>query len=139
MEKTKRTITLTGTRPVTIVSDEWPVIAHGSYSDHDGENVGRNPVECQANRTWKTDIRVRQHADGRAIVYGVWVYDSQFSNESNLGGKAGVLFNAGGDVIAAIREVAATMEAQTERDGADGQHVEQVADECIADLPAEEI
>ena len=40
--------------------------------------TGRRPIwdnECQANRTWL--LRVRQHADGRAI-YGV--YATNFQN-----------------------------------------------------------
>jgi hypothetical protein len=109
-----RTITLTGRRPVKIVEDEWPVIAVGK--DHGGQ------IECQADRSWV--VRVRQHADGRALIYGV--YETRWQGES--GSRGGKMLDAGDDIIAGIRSVAESIGAS-----------EDVAQECIADLPAEEI
>ena len=108
-----RTITLTDRPPVTIREDQWPQIA--SAKDWD------NTHESQANRTWA--LRVRQHDDGRAIVYGL--YDSQFQNEREL--RAGELVEADGDIAAAIHRVAKNC------------NCEQIAQECIADLPAVEL
>ena len=53
-------ITLSDRRPVSIDPEQWPVIAEAD--DHDGQ------VKCQANNVWK--IKVREHADGRRIIYG---------------------------------------------------------------------
>ena len=50
----QRTITLTDRRPVIIEETEWPVLSHAETT-LDG---------------LKAAILVRQHADGRCIVYG---------------------------------------------------------------------
>jgi hypothetical protein len=115
-EEKKRTITLTGRPPVTIKDSEWRVIAVASH--HDGQ------VASQANRTWW--IRVRQHDDGRTLVYGC--HESSFQNEPNL--RAGFLLPAddGSAIADAIYRVADEITA-----------ARWVAESCIADLPAEEI
>jgi hypothetical protein len=108
-----RTITLTDHAPVRVREDHWPIIA--SARSHDGQ------VECQANRRWY--LTVRQHEDGRTIVYGH--YSSAFSNERDL--YAGELLDAttdGDAIVSAIRSVGG-------RCGCD-----ELIDECIADLPA---
>jgi hypothetical protein len=116
----KRTITLTDRPPVRIDEDNWGIIAMAS--DHD------NQYECQANTVWS--IRVRQHDDGRTIVYAV--------KDSGPGGqylgfkasRAGELLDKEctmDDICAAIRRV--------------GEYADcaDLIDDCIADLPAEEI
>lgn len=110
-----RTITLTDRPPVSIREDLWPVIARGNR--HDGREFA-----SQANRTW--DVRVRQHQDGRMVVYGT--YATNWQGERDM--RAGVLLDADADVVAAIREVVEQI------GGSDG-----LAQDCIADLPAEEI
>lgn len=141
-ETKTRTITLTNRPPVRIREDQWPVIAHGSYSDHD------NQYEFQANRKWKADIRVRQHEDGRVIVYGVYDYDTAFQNESGITVKAGEVIEPGADVVAAIREVGDTMIAEvgdtmiaaTDEAGHDfRRHILAAVRDCISELPAVEL
>lgn len=129
-----RTITLTNSAPVKIREDEWPVIARGSYRDHD------NQYEFQANRTWEVDIRVRQHPDGRAIVYGVYDYDTEIQGERGFRARAGVLLD-GASVSAhipdAVSEVASTLNAAAEAAGHDFRADISAAErECVADLPA---
>jgi hypothetical protein len=114
----QRTITLTGRPPVKIREDQWPVIARADW--HDG---GEHP--SRANRS--AFLRVRQHADGRALVYGGT--STNWQGERDL--KAGALLTPSADIPAAIRRVAESL-------GHDGQHSALVQD-CIADLPAEEI
>jgi hypothetical protein len=127
-----RTITLTDRSPVKIVEDDWPVIAHGSYSEHD------NQYEFQSNRKWKANVRVRQHADGRAIVYGTYEYTTAFQGERDVSAKAGVLLDASADKVAAIRAVGQTLaESVGERDFSP--HIAGCVGECIADLPAEDL
>lgn len=131
-EPKQRTITLTDRPPVRIREDQWPVIAHGNYKDWD------NQYEFQANRTWKIDIRVRRHQDGRAIVYGVYDYDTHFQGEKCEAHKVGALLAPDGDLPAAIKEAA---EQMIERVGDDDmhRHIRDAANECIADLPAQEL
>lgn len=113
----KTTITLSDRPPVTVNKDAWPVIA--SDSSFNGQH------KCQANRVWW--IRVRQHEDGRTLVYG--------AEETGNGGMpigyretyAGFLLAAGEDIVRAIRRVA----------GAIGH--EEMAGAVIADLPAEDL
>lgn len=107
--RTYRTITLTGRAPVRIAEDQWPIIA--SAKRFDGQ------VECQANHTWR--LTVRQHTDGRTIVYGV--YDSCYPGE---GARAGEVLAAGKDIPESIYRVAEACNCT------------QCADDCIADLPA---
>jgi hypothetical protein len=111
-----RTITLSNRPPVRIRDDEWQLIASADW--HDGDQG----LRCRAHRTaW---LKVRQHDDGRTIVYAG--YDSDFSSERDL--RAGLLLAPADDVVSAIREVAARIERLAE-----------LADRAIADLPAEEI
>lgn len=110
-------ITLSERSPVRIDPEQWPVIAHAST--HDGK------VACQANTEW--EIKVREHADGRRIVYGS-------CTAGNGGQYAGFRPSFGGwiitpdeDTVRAIRRVAGLI-------GDDD-----LGAECIAELPAEEI
>lgn len=121
-----RTVTLTGRPPVRIREDAWPVVGRGDWDHHDGV------VECQANRTWEARIRVRQHADGRALVYGVYEYSTTWRHEPNIRAACGTLLEAGEDVPSAIATVAAEL---AER-GLDKGRARDLADECVASLPA---
>ena len=110
-----RTITLTGRAPVRIREDQWPQIAHGNW----GDNAA---IPSQSNRG--CDIRVRQHADGRAVVYATsW---TQWQGERGWSG--GELLSAGADIATAIERVAE-----------EGGLSDVAVRECIADLPAEEL
>jgi len=62
----KRTITLTGRSPVIIVEADWPMLAQGR-EEIDSRNG--TPLPNYERALWR--LCVRQHADGRAIVYGV--------------------------------------------------------------------
>jgi hypothetical protein len=108
------TISLTDRAPVKIDRNLWPVIA--SADDHDGK------VECQANRRWK--LLVREHDDGRSIVYGI--YTTNWQNEHDR--RGGALVDKGGNIAAAIRSVG-------DRLG----FTEDLIQSCIADLPAESL
>jgi hypothetical protein len=110
-QKEYLTITLTDRPPVRITKDTWPVIA--SAKDWRGQ------YESQATRTWR--ITVRQHEDGRSIVYGA--YTTQWQGET--GRRGGELLEAGADLAAAIRRV-----------GEDLALTDIVIERCIADLPA---
>lgn len=114
-ESKTRTITLSNRPPVKIREAEWPIVAKANWND--------NPaIPVQANR--KASVRVRQHADGRTIVYGV--YESQWQGESDL--RSGLLLDKGADVAAAIYEVVDDLGVTAT-----------IAAECVGDLPAEEI
>ena len=120
-ENPKLTITLTGRAPVTVDKEQWPVIA--SAKDWD------NQYEFQANRRWK--LTVRQHEDGRAIVYGV--YTTQYQNEDERRGGELLDTNRPGtgtepDIPGAILRVAEYLNFDR-----------RLADRCIADLPAVDI
>jgi hypothetical protein len=124
----KRTITLTGRAPVTISEESWPIIAAGRADWHDGQ------VEYQANQRTAVRVLVRQHADGRAIVYGTYSYSSAFEDQRGRGARAGVLLTAGADLADAISGVAASLTADA---GDDAAYVREAELEAIADLPAE--
>ena len=113
----KLTITLTSAPPVTIKKDDWPIIARAKW--HDGQ------VECQANRT--RTLIVRQHEDGRAIVYGV--YSTQWQGESDR--RRGVYLADNPNSLHIVRTICEVADSM----GFD----EDFAEECIANLPAVEV
>lgn len=124
-----RTITLTGRPPVKIDERDWPVIARASWSEHDNE------FEFQANRKSRRVLVVRRHEDGRTIVYGRDTYDSAFSDDRDHDYRRGALIVAAADLCAAIALVA---EELGDAAGARREWAE-LAQECIADLPAERL
>lgn len=115
---TTRTVTLTARPPVRIDEDAWPQIAYSA--GYSGEH------ECQANQVWW--IRVRQHADGRSIVYGYRDRGNGGMPIDYEGWRGGALLQAGGDIAGAILRVAA-----------DGGISSYCADACISALPAEDL
>ena len=137
-EQKRMTIILTGRRPVTIDPNEWPYVALAENRDHDSE------VPCQANRTWRCGLIVRQHADGRMIVYGGIHYDSNFAHDRDYDWNGGELLSLEGatDVPSAIRRVHLSARLDCEDDETREKLSRMwapMARECIADLPAEDL
>jgi len=109
----KLTIMLTGRRPVQVDDDEWPVIARAGWQE------GEKKLE---HRAWR--LIVRQHEDGRSLVYGM--FDTSRRGEQPR--RGGELLPPGADIPAAIHRVA-------EHLGFD----RWLAEEAIGNLPAEEL
>lgn len=132
----KITIALSERAPITIVAEDWPLIAESI--SWNGEHRFQSFDEH-----W---IRVREHKDGRRIVYG-------YSGNGQGGGRPGRRTIQAGYLIASTRERTApedsgwasdnwpdsdeTIRAIRRVAGAIGDN--QMADEVIADLPAEEL
>lgn len=117
-----RTITLTDRAPVTIREDEWPLIASAKYRP----GSVRNGTPVPDYETDEYSIRVRQHADGRVLVYGVVDASTAWTGTEDR--RGGILCPSYGCVIDAIRQV-----------GVECNMPDRVIRECIADLPAEDI
>ena len=128
----KRTITLTGKPPVRLEDDNWPLLASASDKAFEGE------YEFQSFRKANWFVGVRQHDDGRTIVYAIYNYETAYCGERNYSAKRGVLIAEKPDddeicvTIANICEDIATCE---HRDG-DESRWDTLRDECIANLPA---
>lgn len=125
-ENPKLTITLTGRRPVIVTKSEWPVIAN---ADDDSWTGGDYALHQQAQSRGELDeyrIRVRQHEDGRAIVYAILDGASAWTGSKDR--REGELLEKGSDLAAAIRRV-----------GSECELPDSVIRACIADLPAEEL
>jgi len=120
----RRTITLTDSAPVTIVDDEWPIIASATeydpYGDEDEyDTAGPSPTEW-----W---MKIRQHKDGRAIVYAG--YDAV---------RRGVLLPAGSDnsaIVVVVRAMAQDIVGAGNNYNAG--IWSELAAKCIANMPAE--
>jgi len=87
-ERKRIQIVLTARPPVRVYDDEWPVIATGEAEDYDGQ------YRQQATRTRAAVIRVRQHQDGRVLVYGTYDFSTQWQGERDLRCNAGELLPA---------------------------------------------
>lgn len=124
-ETRTRIITLTARAPVEIVEANWPVIARA-----DGDSYPKSACcsDYSARRGGgELDIyilRVRRHADGRVIVYGV--LDAATAWTGSVDRRGGELLGKDDETAAAVRRV-----------GEDCQLPETVIRECIASLPAE--
>lgn len=126
-------ITMTRRPPVQILPSAWPCVASADDKYFD------NRYEFQANRTSSWTLIVRQHARGCVLVYGSYTYDSRFERESCYDIRGGERLAPGGDVVAAIIRVAEWMRTQVDRErSADADVFLRLANECIADLPAED-
>lgn len=113
----KKTITLDD-GPVTIVTKDWPQIAHGRWFS--GEHA------CQAfDEDW---LRVREHADGRCIVYGYSGDGDGGSRPKRETRRGGQMLTGAIDrpaLVRCMRDVALSLDLH-----------ESVVRDAIADLPA---
>ena len=120
-----RTITLTDRPPVTIHEVAWPLIARATDDSGGANDDGRRA----AGELDTYALRVRQHTDGRTIVYGVLGGSLWTGTEDYRGGELlEASQSSGADIVAAIRRV-----------GAWCQLPDSVIRACIAALPAEEL
>lgn len=129
-ETKTRTITLTDRRPIKIREDEWPQIASATGDSYGGGDYARRQQALGQGECDTYALRVRQHADGRAIVYAVLdaaasAWGAPAGGEDFRGGE---LLAAGADLAAAIRRVGESCHLPDE-----------VIRDAIAELPAEEI
>lgn len=125
---TTRIITLTDRPPVRIREGEWPIIASADADSGEGYYHDQARHEQARNRGELTRyvVAVRQHQDGRAIVYAV--VRASIYDDPDVDRREGEFLPAGADLAAAIRRVG-------ERAGIPDRMIRA----CIADLPAEEL
>ena len=117
-EVNKIEITMSERRPVSIDPELWPVIAEADW--HNGEH------EFQANDIRR--IRVREHADGRRIVYGLQCSGDGGQAIGTHNPRAGFLIHVGADADETVRAIRRVGGILNDR---------RLADACIANLPAE--
>ena len=125
-EPKKRTITLTGRPPVIIVESDWPIFAEASDDSYAGNDGGRHEEARQRGELDVYSLRVREHIDGRAIVYAICNGATAWTGTEDR--RGGELLAPGDDRAAAIRRV-----------GEDCGIPDGTIRDCIADLPAEEL
>lgn len=138
-----RTITLTDRHPVKIIEADWPVLARGDSDSWTGGDYARYQQAASHGEIDDYKLIVRQHEDGRTLVYGILdaadsAWGAPARGESWRGGvllhphaaESGVNYRAldGHEIAAAIREV-----------GESGGLPDAVIRACIAGLPAEEL
>lgn len=132
--KKKIAVTMSERAPLKLDPDLWPEIA--SAERHDGA------VEVQANTKWY--IRVREHQDGRRVVYGGKVAGNggQYAGFRELRGgylvEPGEAFRDVGDgPLGKVPDEQETIRAIRRVAGIIGD--DQMGADCIGDLPAEEL
>lgn len=132
----KLTIALTGRPPVTVIKDNWPIIASAADRWFDSE------YRSQSFRTTDWRITVRQHQDGRAIVYARYDHYTQYRHERNHRQYAGVLMPAGctpQQICHTIGDVCEMISAMEHRSEEDARQWRTLCSECIEDMQAEEL
>ena len=132
-----RTITLTGRRPVTIDETDWPIIARASGDDYDGNDPARHQQASDQGELDEYSLRVRQHADGRAIVYGTYT-EGWNSGHDGLT-HAGYIIQPDSEHNIQPDSEHNTIEHFIHRAGKDLGVPAQIVADCIADLPAEKL
>ena len=116
-------ITLTDHAPVRISKDKWPVLSSVNetlYSD-DPDPSSNDKVKSGVVR-----LIVRQHQDGRAIVYGVHENDDPLGNDDfSYNRRGGELLPSASDLPATIKRVGTSLGIN-----------EELIQACIAGHPA---
>lgn len=125
-----RKVTLTGRAPVSIVEEEWPVLARATGDSYRGNDYGRYQQALSQGECDRYSLVVRQHADGRTLIYGVLdaaiaAWHAPACGEDRRGGY---LIKPEMDLPEKIRQV-----------GEECELPDSIIRECIADLPAEEL
>ena len=127
-----RTITLTGRRPISIDESEWPIIARASGDDYNGNDPALHQQASDQGQLDEYSLRVRQHADGRAIVYGTYT-EGWNTDHDGLTHAGEIVTNPVGDLSEG------RIENALERVGQTLGVPDQLVADCIADLPAEKL
>lgn len=125
-ETKTRTITLTGRPPVKILEEQWPTIAQASGDSYSGNDYGRHQQALGQGECDRYTLKVRQHADGRTLVYGI--FDAATAWTKNEDVRGGELLEKDADIAGTIRRVGESCNLP-----------DRIIRECIADLPAEEL
>ena len=116
-------ITLTDHAPVRISKDKWPILSSVNetlYSDNP------DPSANEKIKSGSVRLIVRQHQDGRAIVYGVHENDDPLGNaDFSYNRRGGELLPARSDLPAVIKRVGTSLGIG-----------EELIQACIAGLPA---
>lgn len=128
--KKKVTITLTDRPPVTVTDELWPIVATAEDEWCD------NQYRFQAFRTTDYLVRVRQHADGRAIVYAEYDYATAWQGESSRRYRTGRLLDDA-DTDALCKAIHGVTDEMVWAEYGDRETWGRLAQECIADLPPE--
>lgn len=122
MSTDKLTITLTGRRPVTVDKEAWPILARASVRP----GSSRNGTPVPDSQTDLHKMIVRQHADGRTIVYAIVDAATSWTGTEDM---------RGGELLGSDAFIAKAIERVGEHCGI----LPSVIRDCIADLPAEEL
>ena len=118
-------IRMTNRAPVTVLDEEWPVLARAEGDSYAGNDGGRHSQALIQGELDEYMISIRAHADGRCIVYGDISGSIWTGTEHNY---AGEILESFADMVAALVRV-----------GSDAGVPDVLVRECIAALPAEEM
>lgn len=115
-----KTITLTQQNPVAIETDDWQIVS--STSDNDSYEGGVS----------KWFLAVRQHQDGRGIVYAT--YSRQDAGLRPISHKRGIIISPEQDIANAIYKVAGQMQ-ECRHHANDSDRWQELAATCCSGLP----
>ena len=132
-KKKEVTIRLTGRPPVTVSKEQWPLIATAEKEWHNGPEYDSD----QSSYWW---MRVRQHDNGRAVVYAGYRYETRVQGEKDIEHYRGVMVPEGSiEAICAAVAVVASQISELPADGCDDEKWPALAEECLQDMPPERL
>ncbi len=122
----KLTIALTGRAPITIDKADWPMIA-------------RSRIDWTEDAHQKKfRLVVRQHADQRAIVYGIYEYRTSYAGDQPRSERGGEYLSNSRDIPGAIARVGHWLSEQPHAKG-DYQIWQNLIYKTVSKLPAVEV
>lgn len=128
-------IKLSNRLPVLVDPNEWELIACAEHNDRHGTQIGNEPTR---EDNWF--IKVRQK-ENRYIVYGEYSYDTAYNPEECITLFAGKIVESPDFVIGTIQYVGLDLVDRLSEIGKEmeSQVFHRLIQECISELPAEEI
>jgi hypothetical protein len=127
-DKEHKTITLTDHVPVRIRVADWPVRAKAAGDSYRGNDYARHQQALGQGEVDEYHLIVRQHADGRTLVYGILDAATAWTQTED---------HRGGRLLASVTD--ADLPQHIRSVGEECELPDRIIRDCIADLPAEEV
>lgn len=135
----QRVITLTNAQPIRIIDADWTLIASGNGDSFIGNDHARHTQSTSNGELDRYILKVRQHNDGRTIVYGIFDAASAWTGHEDR--RGGELLTPPRDTLINDTDwcVWDELPRAIRRVGEYCQLPDSIIRDCIADLPPQQL